>query len=193
MKRLFWCFFVLLCAASALFAQKKEEIKGPPNNEQEFEAQYQERIKQERLFGVYIPKNLEDALKELDKKIAPEYKEKIKALPEDKVCEVLHNRLGAWMILNWGFYEGSRFSHYLRSAGVTFPDDMADLVLLAYHRRLHGKPIEIKPMALAFKEMRQMEWRQRQQEGAQKYEQLQKAQSKPSKPAAKPSSPAKRN
>lgn len=182
-----WFLLAFLCAASAVFSQKKEEIKGPPNNEKEFEAQYQERIKQEKLFGVYIPKNLEDALKELDKKIAPEYKERIKALPEERVCEVLHNRLGSWMIINWGFYEGSRFSHYLRSAGVTFPDDMADFVLLAYHRRLNGKPIEIKPMALAFKDMRQEEWRQRQQEAASKYEQMQKAKLESPKEKSRPS------
>ncbi|HMX41971.1 MAG TPA: hypothetical protein PKD78_16655, partial [Saprospiraceae bacterium] len=109
--------FALSCCA---YAQE-----GPANNEQEFEKQYQQRIKMEKLNGVYIPKNLEDAMLQLDKLTTAEAKAKIKAIPEDSVCMRLHGRLGQWMIMNWGFYGGSRLSHYIRSAGITFPDDMA--------------------------------------------------------------------
>lgn len=130
----------------------------PPNNEEEFERQYQQRIKQDVLNGVYIPKNLDDAIAQLNKLISPESKIKIKAIPEDSVCIVLHKRLGQWMIMNWSFYDGSRLSHYLRSAGITFPDDMADFVLLAYHRHLNGKPVNIKELAVYFREKRKAEF-----------------------------------
>jgi hypothetical protein len=150
---LFLSLFLFSFFSNPLSAQQE----GPPSDEKEFEKQYQERIKKDRLNGVYIPKNLDDAMLQLDKNITAESQAKIKAIPEDSVCLALHNRLGQWMILNWGFYGGSRLSHYLRSAGVTFPDDMADLLILAYHRKLNGKPVSMKELAPPFKEKRKKE------------------------------------
>jgi hypothetical protein len=132
--------------------------EGPASTKDEYEKRYQERITKDRLYGVYIPKNLEDAMAQLDKQIAPDTRALIKVIPEDSVCLALHRRLGIWMINNWGFYEGSRLSHYLRSAGVTYPDDMADFLILAYHRHLNQKPIEIKELAKYFRETRKKEY-----------------------------------
>lgn len=143
----------LLVAVSGLLAQE-----GPANNEKEFEKQYQQRIRMEKLNGVYIPKSLDDALLQLDKLTTTEAKVKIKAIPEDSVCMRLHARLGQWMIMNWGFYGGSRLSHYLRSAGITYPDDMADFLLLGWHRKLNGKPVGVKELATGFKEKRKAEF-----------------------------------
>lgn len=137
-----------------LFAFNLIAQEGPANNEQEFEKQYQQRIKMEKLNGVYIPKNLDDAMLQLDKLITPDAKAKLKAISEDSVCMKMHGRLGQWMIMNWGFYGGSRLSHYLRSAGITYPDDMADFLLINYHRKLNGLPIGVKELAVGFKEKR---------------------------------------
>ncbi len=145
----FFALLFLLTGVLPAFAQE-----GLPANEKEFEKQYQERIVKDRLNGIYIPKNLEDAMVQLDKLISAESQAKIKRIPEDTVCFALHNRLGAWLISNWGFYGGSRISHYLRSAGVTYPDDMADFLILAYHRRLNGKPVGIKELATDFRSKR---------------------------------------
>jgi hypothetical protein len=140
-----------------LLAQSKGQPEGPPDTEAEFEKQYQERITKDRLFNVYIPKNLEDAMLQLDKNIPREMQEKYKSVPEDTICMIMHNRLGVWIINNWGFYGGSRLSHYLRSAGVSFPDDMADLILIAYHRHLHGKTVTMRELAKPFREKRKKE------------------------------------
>lgn len=150
---------------SSLIAQNSDQELGPANNEAEFERQYQERITKDKLNGVYIPKNLEEAMAELDKRISPDSRLKLKSIPEDSVCLRMHHRLGQWLILNWGFYGGSRLSHYLRSAGVTFPDDMADFLILAYHRRLNEKPIGIKELALDFKGKRKKEFEEEMKEG----------------------------
>ncbi|TNE49224.1 MAG: hypothetical protein EP344_18325 [Bacteroidetes bacterium] len=152
---------VLILMGGSLFAQQYD----PPNNDDEFERQYQERIKKDRLHGIYIPKNLDDALAQLDKLSSAESKQTFMAIPEDDVCKVMHNRLGQWMIVNWGFYEGSRLSHYLRSAGVTYPDDMADFLILAFHRHLHQKPISIRELAVYFREHRKTAWEQEKKEG----------------------------
>lgn len=152
--------FFFLLPATRFFAQE-----GPANDEKEFEKQYQERIKKDKLNGVYIPKNLDDAILQLNKIISAESQAKIKAIPEDSVCHALHSRLGQWIILNWGFYGGSRMSHYLKSAGVTFPDDMADFLLLAYHRSLNGKPVQIKELVIGFKEKRKKEFEEEKKKG----------------------------
>lgn len=157
-----------------LFAQTKQEDPGPPSTQEEYEKQYQERIRKEVLNGVYIPKNLEEAMTELDKRISVEARQKFKELPEDSVCSIMHNRLGQWMILNWGFYGGSRLSNYLRSAGVTFPDDMADFIILAYHRRQNGHPIELKELAVSFHERRKKEYQEEMKKGKVISEQVRK-------------------
>jgi hypothetical protein len=157
----FHALFLLSFFSNSLAAQ----TEGPPSDEKEFEKQYQERIKKDKLNNVYIPKNLDDAMLQLDKNISPESQAKMKVIPEDSICLALHSRLGQWMILNWGFYGGSRLSHYLRSAGITFPDDMADFLILGYHRKLNGKPIEIKELAKYFKEKRKKEFEAEKKEG----------------------------
>ena len=169
----FLMYFTLLgLSAAAQTPAVKEEW--PASTEAEYEKQYQERIKKDKLNGIYIPKNLDEAMTELDKRITGESQAKFKTVPEDSVCLVMHNRLGQWMILNWGFYGGSRLSHYLRSAGVTFPDDMADFLILAYYRRLNSKPIEIKALATEFREKRKKEFEDRKRKGTVIHEEVRK-------------------
>lgn len=150
----FWVTIAFLFAlALPVFGQD-----GPPNDEKEYQRQYQERIKKDRLFGVYIPKNLDDALLQLDKLIPPKKQAELLLMPEDSVCKKLHPTLGRRIMDNWGFYGGSRLSHYLKSAGVTFPDDMADFILLSYHRKLNHKPVNLKEMATYYREKRHKEY-----------------------------------
>ncbi len=161
------CFILLLFIfSSSLQAQQpasKEEW--PAGTEAEYERQYQERIKKDKLNGTYIPKNLEETMVELDKRISVDSRAKLKSIPEGMVCDVMHNRLGQWIILNWGFYGGSRLSHYIKSAGITFPDDMADFLILAYHRRLNDKPVGIRELATEFKAKRKQEFEDRKKKG----------------------------
>ena len=158
-------FLLSLSLFVLFFTPAVAQQEGPPGDEKEFERQYQERIKKEKLNNVYIPKNLDDAMLQLDKIISPESQAKVKAIPEDSVCMALHGRLGQWMILNWGFYGGSRLSHYLKSAGVTHPDDMADFLILAYFRKLNGKPVNIKELATGFRQKRKQKFEQEKKKG----------------------------
>lgn len=183
--RILWSIALLLSTtAYKAFAQQE----GPANSEQEYERRYQDRIKKERLNEVYIPKNLDDALAQLDKNISPEAKLKYKNIPEDSVCRFMHRRLGQWMITNWSFYEGSRLSHYLRSAGVTYPDDMADFLLLAYHQHLHGKAVNIKDQAKSFRERRKKEFEAEKKSGKVLQEET-RQRPKPAAAESKPETP----
>ncbi len=118
----------------------------PPATKEEYEKNYRERIQKEYLFGVYIPKDMGDAFRQLDKLIDEESKAKFLSLGEDEAWHKLFFSLGRWMSYNWGFYGGSRFSHYLRSMGITHPDDMIRFTIVLYHRHLSGGPLDPKPL-----------------------------------------------
>lgn len=165
---------VLLLVWCCLGTLTAQQPYNPPSNEAEFERQYQERIKKDRLSGIYIPKNLDDALAQLNKLTTEDSRRVFRAIPEDTVCKIMHNRLGQWMIVNWSFYDGSRLSHYLRSAGVSYPDDMADFLILAFHRHLNGHPVAIRDLAIYFKEKRKQSWEKERAKGKVLHEEVRK-------------------
>ena len=118
----------------------------PPSTDEEIEKAYQKRIKREYLNNVYIPKDLADSFVELNQLIAEDSKKKFLSVPDTIAAKKLHFSLGRWIIYNWGFYEGSRFSHYLKNLGIYFPDDMARFVIIAYHRNLKRSELKIKEL-----------------------------------------------
>ena len=121
------------------------------------EKEYQENIKKSRINGVYIPQNIGDAIDEIIRLSPKESIEKFKNGNEDEVVKKLHFGLGKWLSINWNFEYGSRYSHYLRELGVTYPDDMISFTLRSLHRHLNGTPMELKERAEAIKLKRQEE------------------------------------
>lgn len=116
----------------------------PPETLDEYEKAYQKRIQKEVLYGVYIPKDVGDAFIQLNKLTDAESKKSFLSLPEDAAAAKLHFSFGRWIIHNWGFYEGSRFSNYINRLGLFHPDDMAHFVIIAYHRNLKKSPLDVK-------------------------------------------------
>lgn len=125
--------------ADVVYSQETEVI---PATKEELEKKYGENILQTRLYGVYIPKDVEDAFKEFISLSPEEEILKFKNAEEDIVVKKLHYSLGRWMALNWCFYEGSRLSHHLREKGIGHPDDMIAFLLRVFHRQLNDKPLE---------------------------------------------------
>lgn len=119
-----------------------------------FNLQYKKNIKKERLNGVYIPRDMEDAFIELERLSDPAGTQKFRNAPEEVVERKLHFGLGKWMIVNWNFYDGSRFSHYLKEMGVSHPDDMAQFTIVSWHRHLNGKELELAERARHYEEFR---------------------------------------
>lgn len=130
---LYFTVLVALSAHSSLLAQTPEE----------FEANYAKRIKMEQINGVYIPVDLNDAFSELTRLSDPKGLEKFKNAP-DSAIDSSHFGLMPWIQLNWGLDEGSRFSHYMKSKGISVPDDMARVVVVTFHRHLNGKPLMLE-------------------------------------------------
>lgn len=134
--------------------------------EEQFQKNYEKRIKKERLYGVYIPKDLADAFVQLNKLTPREAKTSFKSVPEEVAVKKLHFSLGRWIIHNWGFYEGSRLSHHLKQVGVSHPDDQARVVITTYHRYLNKQPLDTKKVAEYYTEKRRKELEERKKKGA---------------------------
>jgi len=151
--------FLVLNYAVSVMAQD------PPATEDEFEKAYQKRITREYVNGVYIPKDLADCFIQLNKLTDDESKIKFKKMSEEDAAKKLHFSLVRWMIYNWAFYEGSRLSYYLKNLGISHPDDMAQFIILTYHRNLNKNKLEVKALLELFAEKKENEKKKRLEEG----------------------------
>jgi hypothetical protein len=82
-------------------------------------------------------------------------RKKFQGLSEQDALRKLYFSFHRWIIVNWGFDGGSRFSHYLKNIGISHPDDMATLIVITYHRKLNAKDLDVKGLAIKLKEERQ--------------------------------------
>ena len=125
-----------------------------PGTKAQYQKNYEERIQQTHLHGMYIPLDLTEAFVELKKRIDPADLKSFKEMQEDVATIRLHYSFGRWIIHNWGFYGGSRLSHYIKKMGVTHPDDMAQLILASFHRSLNDKKVNLKELIQYYKDKR---------------------------------------
>lgn len=150
----------VLSFATNLFAQQK-----PPTTVEEFEAKYERRIKQEHINGTYIPKDLTDVFVQLNRLIDEPSKAKFKAASEEEVVRKLYFSLGRWMSLNWGLYEGSRLSVFLRRLEIYHPDDMVRFLITTYHRNLNRNSLDVKELITDLQDKRELERAKRLEKG----------------------------
>ena len=115
---------------------------------------YHSNIKKSRINGVYIPKDLDEALRELDTLSPENGKLKLRLSDENSVAQKLHFGLGRWMAYNWNFDEGSRFSHFLTGLNLRYTEDMIDFMLRMYFRHLNGKPLDAQATAAKYQQNR---------------------------------------
>ena len=139
-----------LLAGGAVTAQRQDSL------EAFYERKYEERVQQAYLNEVYIPKNLAETFGQLEKLTSRDAREKYRKVPEHQAVRQLHFSLGRWIIYNWGFYEGSRLSHYLKQYGVSHPDDMARFVMTAWHRHLNEKELDLKTLVEELRAIRRI-------------------------------------
>lgn len=102
------------------------------------------RLKAEKIDGVYIPKDLDDAIRTLDTSFTEEMKAFITdSLSENDYAGRFHFTDGLWLRNNWGFWRGSRLSEYFDSIGIWHPDDMSSIIMRSYYRHLKGEDIRL--------------------------------------------------
>lgn len=122
---------------------------------------YDENIKKEFINDIYIPESLNDAFEELKRLSNKESIAKFKSANENVVAKKLHFGLGRWIMEKWNIYDGSRFSHYLRLKGLSYPDDMARFTIISFHRHLNNKDLEVESRIKAVKELRDREYQEK--------------------------------
>ena len=144
--------FIVLCTILCHQSIQAQEVTKGSATPTEYEKNYQKRIKKEVLYDVYIPEDLNDALDELERLTDQGGILKFKEAPEDSVAVRLQWGLGRWIIHNWGFYEGSRLSHHLKLKGITDPNDMAKFLIVSWHRKLNGLPINEEAQIKVYQE-----------------------------------------
>lgn len=146
--------FLLTIAFLSAFQISAQDF---PQTEAEFDSMYAERILKTEIDGVYIPKDLPDVFAELKRLSSPADLEKFRLATEDIVRTKLHLGLGRWIIFNWGFYEGSRLSHYLKEAGLIHPEDMARVLIVTFHRHLNDHDLKFAEEVALYQKLREEE------------------------------------
>jgi hypothetical protein len=102
--------------------------------------------------GYYIPRDLDDALVEVDRIfVGAGTREKVLRATEDDMIDY-HMGFGMWMRNNWGLWGGSRLAEFFNGIGIHHPDDMTGIILHSYWRKLHGKPIDLDGQVKHYKE-----------------------------------------
>ena len=141
-KRLFIGAVCLLAYSMTTIAQI--ETTAPPATKSEFEQVYAQRIVQSKLDGQYIPKDIFDAFNELNRLTDTSSRAKFRSMTEYEVEHKVFFSLGRWIATKWSLYDGSRYSHYLKESGISFPEDQAIATMICWHRKLNGKDIGFK-------------------------------------------------
>ena len=159
MQKKGWLILLILAISACVFGQV------PAGERDAFLENYEKRITQSYLNGYYIPMDLQDALKELDRLVDEVSQKKFKSVPENEAVQRLHFSFGRWMMVNWGFYEGSRLSHFLKQKGISYPDDMASALMKCFHRSLNGVDIDFEDMAKYYRDKRKKEIEERKLQG----------------------------
>ena len=146
---------------SILLVLLSTSIHAQDEVEKAYNEQYQINIQKEYINEIYIPKDVDDAMRQLTELSNDAGRAKFLEADEELAAERLIYGIGKWMIVNWNFYEGSRLSHHLKNYGVTDPDDMAKFLIVSYHRHLRNVPLELQQRGAIFKEQDEKDQKKR--------------------------------
>jgi len=119
---------------------------------------YEKRVKMTHLNGVYIPKDIRDAMSELDQKIEPKARESFARYTEEEAASKAFLSFGRWMSVNWGLEEGSRLTQYFRDQKLGKVDDMIRVLMVSYHRHIHSKELETEQLIAYYQSIRKLEY-----------------------------------
>lgn len=108
------------------------------NAQKKFKTTRQIQASSAKINGIYIPRDVNDAVNVLDTLLTNEQKDTLKTLSYEDYMAGLHHGLGMKLRNDWGLWKDSRLSLYFVSSGISHPDKMSDYILLAFYHHLHG-------------------------------------------------------
>ena len=94
----------------------------------------------------YIPKDLDDAHRELAKMLPAEEIERIQAMTNEDQMIDYHMGLGLRLRNEWGLWHESRLARYFTKLGVDHPDGMSGLILATFWCKVHGDHYSLRDM-----------------------------------------------
>ena len=98
--------------------------------------QSQYRYLVDRINGIYIPKDIDEAIDTLDSILSAEDKQyATDSLSLEDFVASSHFGLGMWMRNNWGLWGGSRLQRYFNDRQVIHPDAMSHEILKAFYKK----------------------------------------------------------
>ncbi len=154
MKKIFALLVLFALNSSIGYTQNADGDKSPASTKEEIKNEMKRNRRKSRINGVYIPKDIDDAIVQLKKLSSDKSLTKFINADEKIVAKKLHFGIGRWMIVNWNFYGGSRFEKVLRDLGLGHPDDMADFMIIVFHRYLNNKDLDSQVLADEFRKKR---------------------------------------
>lgn len=89
------------------------------------------------------PKDLEDAIAQLDKKYSDTTKKEIFDMTESEYITKSQFSTALWIRYNWGLSQGTKLSKYFNELGIYHPNDMTAIVVHCYYRHLHNQDFEL--------------------------------------------------
>ena len=98
---------------------------------------------------VYIPTDLEDCFRELERMLLPEEVVRFAAMNEADIdwlaIHSLDVPLAFWIEDNWGLWDrDSRLAEWFMGQGLGNPDDMSYLIVASFWRHLNDKPTRFR-------------------------------------------------
>jgi len=93
-------------------------------------------IRESKINGVYIPKDIKDCFIELSKPEFKEIKTLLSTISEDSIEDNFKGTSAFWF--KWYFQEASRLTKYFNDLGIMYAKNMQDIILHTYYRRLHN-------------------------------------------------------
>ena len=117
------------------------------------DSMYKERLKQEKINGNYIPRDLLDAFRELDKIIVGAARENFMNFSDEEVDKRTHRKIGFILKERWYMYEGSRYTGFFKRMGINGLEHMIGITIQSYHRHLHKKDLQVREQIDFFKKL----------------------------------------
>lgn len=94
-----------------------------------------------------IPRNLTECFSVLDEIFSEskEDQEWFVSSTEEEVTSGLHSGLGMWIRNTWGFWKkDTELYTVLNNMGLWHADDMYNVIITSYHRKIQGKELNLK-------------------------------------------------
>lgn len=99
--------------------------------------------------GVYVPRDLDDAMTELGRMLSDESAAAFARAGEEDVGRY-HFGLGWWLRNCWGLWSDSRLAGFFKSLGVAHPDDMSAILLTSFWRRSNDQPLRLAEQVASY-------------------------------------------